>query len=93
MFSPSLSQNDLPKLCLALGIKPWHLMRTVKTTEGGKVTKEAFLAYWFDPKRPTHTPKSAKKPKKKASKAEIQKAFKDFYAAMEKLQATILTAF
>mmetsp|Transcript_12967 Transcript_12967/g.18026 ORF Transcript_12967/g.18026 Transcript_12967/m.18026 type:complete len:130 (+) Transcript_12967:58-447(+) len=90
----SLDPNDLPGVCQALDIKPWHLMRYIKTNEKGgdtKVTKEAFLDYWFDPNRPVSSKKS--KATKKASKADVVRAFGEFEKALAKLKETVLAAF
>mmetsp|Transcript_2398 Transcript_2398/g.3472 ORF Transcript_2398/g.3472 Transcript_2398/m.3472 type:complete len:125 (-) Transcript_2398:213-587(-) len=87
----TLDPNDLPGVCMALDIKPWHLMKHIKTNNETKVTKEAFLEYWFDPNRPVNDYK--KKTTKKASKADVVKAFKEFQQSLTKLQEVVLSAF
>ncbi|GAB5369642.1 hypothetical protein AAMO2058_001422600 [Amorphochlora amoebiformis] len=87
-----IDPNDLPSICMELDIKPWHIMRYVKTNADGKVTKDAFLQYWFDPTRPKPAA-SGKKVVKKPSKLEIQKAFKDFAVSLANLEKVVMRAF
>uniref|UniRef100_A0A7S2TIJ3 EF-hand domain-containing protein n=1 Tax=Lotharella oceanica TaxID=641309 RepID=A0A7S2TIJ3_9EUKA len=86
----NLDPNELPSLCMALDVKPWHVMRYVKTNKESKVTKEAFLEYWFDPSRPTAAPK--KKKEKKATKADVVRAFSNFKEALKELEQVCLSA-
>mmetsp|Transcript_11076 Transcript_11076/g.16575 ORF Transcript_11076/g.16575 Transcript_11076/m.16575 type:complete len:133 (-) Transcript_11076:227-625(-) len=93
-----IEKELLTSLCFALGIKPWHLIRSIKTKETEKdgkkitvVTKEALIEYWMDPSRPKPVAKKSKT--KKPTKADVAKAFRAFKKALEALEETVLASY
>mmetsp|Transcript_20284 Transcript_20284/g.49780 ORF Transcript_20284/g.49780 Transcript_20284/m.49780 type:complete len:81 (-) Transcript_20284:336-578(-) len=74
--------------------RPCSLITGYVKTSGGdtKVTKGAFMDYWFDPNRPKPA-NTHKKVKKKSTKADVVSAFNEFKKALNTLQETCLAAF